>query len=131
MEQKEILVTSTLDKTEQPSLFYGAVGAEKRPLLVGLHTWSFGRANQIKNMLPFAEKHNFNLLLPEFRGPNLSNNPDCKKACGSEFARQDVMDAINYVIENENVDSENVFLLGASGGGMMALLLVGKHPEKF
>ena len=131
MEQREILVKSTLDDTMQPSLFYKASGEEKRPLLVGLHTWSFNRFNQIENMLPFAEENNFNLLLPEFRGANLEGNPDCKKACGSEFAVQDVVDAINYVIENENADKDNVFLLGASGGGMMALLLAGKHPKDY
>lgn len=131
MEQSEILIKSTLDGTMQPSLFYKANGEEKRPLLVGLHTWSFDRFNQIENMLPFAEENNFNLLLPEFRGANLAGNPECQKACGSSFACQDVMDAIQYVIDNENADAENVFLLGASGGGMMALLLAGKHPESF
>lgn len=69
MDQKEILIQSTLDGTLQPSLFYKAKGCQ-RPLLVGLHTWSFNRFNQIKNMLPYAEKYDFNLLLPEFRGAN-------------------------------------------------------------
>ena len=67
MEQKEILVKSTIDGTMQPSLFYKSASKEKRPLLVGLHTWSFDRFNQIANMLPVAEKYDFNLLLPEFR----------------------------------------------------------------
>lgn len=131
MEQIEINVKSTLDNTLQPSLFYESKSEKKRPLLVGLHTWSFNRYNQIDNMLPFAEKNDFNLLLPDFRGANVKGNPEGQKACGSEFACQDVMDAIEYVIENYNVDSENVFLLGASGGGMMALLLAGKHPKSF
>ena len=114
MEQRELWIESTLDGTLQPSLFYGSASEEKRPLLVGLHTWSFDRFNQVKNMLPFAEKNDFNLLLPNFRGNNKRKNPDCVKACGSEFAKQDIQDAIDYVIENENVDRENVFLLGRS-----------------
>ena len=129
---KEILVRSTLDGSIQPSLFFGAEGELSRPLLVGLHTWSFGRDNQIKKMLPFAEKHNFNLLLPEFRGNNLvDKNPNCTEACGSPLARQDIIDAIDYVIENENVDRKNVFLLGASGGGHMALMMAGMRPDYF
>ncbi|MBR2635225.1 MAG: prolyl oligopeptidase family serine peptidase [Clostridia bacterium] len=131
MEQRELWIESTLDGTLQPSLFYGSASEEKRPLLVGLHTWSFDRFNQVKNMLPFAEKNDFNLLLPNFRGNNKRKNPDCVKACGSEFAKQDIQDAIDYVIENENVDRENVFLLGSSGGGHMALLMAGKCPEYF
>ena len=131
MKQREILVKSTLDSTMQPSLFYKAESDEKRPLLVGLHTWSYDRFNQIGNMLPFAEKHGFNLLLPEFRGPNLVRNPDCTKACGSEYAKQDIKDAIDYVIANENVDADNVFLLGYSGGGHMCLMMAGFCPEYF
>ena len=131
MEQREILVKSTVDSTLQPSLFYKSESQEKRPLLVGLHTWSCDRFNQIKNMLPYAEKYDFNLLLPEFRGSNLDKNENCKLACGSIYAKQDIKDAIDYVIENENVDADNVFLLGLSGGGHMALLMAGFCPEYF
>ena len=130
MEQTEILIKSTIDNTLQPSLFYKAKG-ENRPLLVGLHTWSYNRFNQIKNMLPYAEKYDFNLLLPEFRGPNLESNPNCTKACGSIYAKQDVKDAIDYVIKNYNVDADNVFLMGLSGGGHMALLMAGFCPLYF
>lgn len=131
MEQKEIWVPSSFDGTLQPSLFYKSKSNEKRPLLVGLHTWSYGRYNQIENMLPYAEKYDFNLLLPEFRGANLLSNPYRQYACGSEYAKQDVQDAIEHVIANEAVDEENVFLLGCSGGGHMALLMAGKCPELF
>ena len=131
MEQREIWVKSTLDSTMQPSLFYRSETNEKRPLLVGLHTWSHDRFNQINNMLPYAKKYDFNLLLPEFRGDNLKKNPVCTQACGSDYAKQDIKDAIDYVIANENVDSENIFLLGLSGGGHMSLLMAGFCPEYF
>ena len=131
MKQREILVKSTLDSSMQPSIFYKSETNEKRPLLVGLHTWSHDRFNQINNMLPYAQKHDFNLLLPEFRGSNLKTNPICTQACGSNYAKQDIKDAIDYVIANENVDSENIFLLGLSGGGHMSLLMAGFCPEYF
>jgi dipeptidyl aminopeptidase/acylaminoacyl peptidase len=82
-------------------------------------------------MLPYAEQLDFNLLLPEFRGPNVISNPDAKNACGSIAARADVKDAIDYVVENEGVDRENIFLLGLSGGGHMALMMAGYCPEYF
>lgn len=131
MEQREILVKSTLDSSMQPSLFYKSESNEKRPLLVGLHTWSHDRFNQINNMLPYAQKYDFNLLLPEFRGDNLKTNSICTQACGSNYAKQDIKDAIDYVIANENIDSENIFLLGLSGGGHMSLLMAGFCPEYF
>lgn len=115
----------------QPSLFYKCEFGEKRPLLVGLHTWSFDRFNQIENLLPMAKRLGFNLLLPEFRGANLDSNPECAKACGSQYAKADIKDAIDCVIENENADGDNVFLLGLSGGGHMALLMAGAYPEYF
>lgn len=130
MNQKEILIQSSLDGTFQPSLYYNAKGSQ-RPLLVGLHTWSFDRFNQIKNMLPYAEKYDFNLLLPEFRGANLATNKDCVYACGSEYAKRDIKDAIDYVVNKEGADPNNVFLLGLSGGGHMALLMAGYCPEYF
>lgn len=130
MEQQELWIPSTLDGSMQPSLFYRA-STSNRPLLVGLHTWSFDRFNQIQNMLPFAEENDFNLLLPDFRGKNRKDNPHCTEACGSRLARGDIKDAIDYVIANESVDAENIFLLGPSGGGHMALLMAGMCPEVF
>lgn len=130
MIEQELLIRSTLDGTLQPSLFYRA-SRPQRPLLVGLHTWSFDRFNQIKNMLPYAERYDFNLLLPDFRGANLASNAACTYACGSEYAKQDIKDAIDHVIKDEHVDGENVFLLGLSGGGHMALLMAGFCPAYF
>ena len=130
MEYVEFFVKSKLDGTDQPSLFFKA--EEKgRPLIVGLHTWSYERHNQIAKLLPLAKKLNFNLLLPEFRGPNLVSNPRATEACASELAMRDIKDAIDYVINNEGVDAENIFLLGLSGGGHMALMMAGYIPEYF
>lgn len=131
MQQQEIYIQSSLDGTMQPSLFFCADAPGKRPLLVGLHTWSFDRNNQIENMLPFCEKYGFHLLLPEFRGPNLDSNPHCRQACGSPLARQDIVDAIDYLISQGLVEEENIFLLGLSGGGHMALMIAGMCPERF
>lgn len=131
MQQQEVFIKSTLDGTLQPSLFFKSDSPEKRPLLVGLHTWSYGRDNQINNMLPLATKYDFHLLLPEFRGNNRAGNPHCRQACGSELAKQDIKDAIDYIVEHENVDPDNIFLLGLSGGGHMALLMAGMCPEYF
>ena len=126
----EILIKSSIDGTMQPSLFYESPN-KNRPLLVGLHTWSYDRFNQVENMLPAAEKYDFNLLLPDFRGANIMSNSNCKDACGSLKAKQDICDAIDYVLANYNIDKENVFLLGASGGGHMSLLMAGFCPEYF
>lgn len=128
--ETEIMVKSVIDGTLQPSLFFEAEGKD-RPLLVGLHTWSFDRYNQVNNMLPYAKKYNFHLLLPEFRGANLAENSNCRDACGSPLAIGDIFDAIKYVTENYSVDERSIFLLGQSGGGHAALMCCARHPELF
>lgn len=131
MNQTEILVRSTLDQTLQPNLFYRAAASGKRPLLVGLHTWSYNRFNQIDNILPYAEKLDFHLLLPEFRGPNLTSNPHCTEACASEYALQDIKDSIDHVVSLGIVEEDSILLLGRSGGGHTALMMAAKWPELF
>ena len=126
---QEILIKSGMDNTEQPSLFYYA--GDDKPLLVGLHTWSCRRDNQIKNMLPYAEKYGWSLLLPEFRGSNTISNPNCRQACASPLAIQDVLDAIDYVCKHYKIDAKKIFLLGLSGGGHMSLMTAAKAPELF
>ncbi len=128
---KEILIQSTKDASLQPSLFRKAISADKRPLLVGLHTWSCDRFNQVKRLLPWAEKYDLNLILPEFRGPNLVSNPQRTLACGSETAMQDIKDAVDYAVREENADPDHVFLYGESGGGHMALMMAGFCPTVF
>ena len=130
MEYIEFFVKSKLDGTEQPSLFFAASG-EHRPMILGLHTWSCERHNQIEKLLPLARKLDFNLRLPEFRGPNLDTNPIKHEACGSELAKADIIESLDYALENYDIDKDNIFLVGGSGGGHMALLIAGYAPERF
>ena len=109
MEQQEILIKSSLDGSEQPSLFYRNSKKGPCPLLVGLHTWSCNSFDEVDNLLPLAVKLGFHLLLPEFRGSNTLSNPNCKMACGSKYAKQDIKDAIDYILRNEAVDEDNIF----------------------
>lgn len=131
MTMQEILIPSTLDGTRQPSLYWKSPSAGKRPLLVGLHTWSYDRFNQIEKLVPVADEYDFNLLLPEFRGPNLTTNPAPTEACGSELAMRDIKDAIDYAVQNEGADPDHVLLFGESGGGHMALMMAGYVPNCF
>jgi len=127
----EISVTSTLDGSPEPSLWHHPGGETPVPLVVGLHTWSYDRFNQEKNYLPLCRKYGWALLLPEFRGRNMTKNPRKSEACGSALARQDVIDAVEHVCAEYPVDRKNVFLLGCSGGGQMALLAAETAPELF
>ena len=127
----EITVTSRVDGSREPSLLHLPAGSDPFPLVVGLHTWSHDRFNQADALLPYCRERRWALLLPEFRGPNLAANPRASHACGSEVARQDVLDAVDAVLAGYPLDPAKVFLLGGSGGGHMALLLAASAPLRW
>ncbi|MDD3926658.1 MAG: DUF2920 family protein [bacterium] len=127
----ELEVVSTVDSSVEKSLFSIAGSAGSVPLLVGLHTWSADRFNQLESMLPYCRARGWALLLPEFRGPNLTSNARAGQACASREARQDIMDAVDTVIERYPIDTANIFLLGGSGGGHMSLMMAAYAPERW
>lgn len=125
---REISVRSSLDGSMEPSLLWLPEG-EIKALVVGLHTWSADRFNQRKPMKPFCEERGWALLLPEFRGPNLTDNPRAREAGGSALARRDIVDAARHVLEHHlgGTASLPVFLLGGSGGGHMSLMVAARE----
>ena len=119
---------SDRDGSREKALFHFPAGKRTVPLVVGLHTWSYDRFNQLEPMLPFCRERGWALLLPEFRGPNLSNNPRARQACASPIARQDILDSVEIVANDYPIDRGSIFLLGGSGGGHMALMMAAKTP---
>lgn len=121
---------STSDKSEQPLYFWAPENAKERavPLLVGLHTWS-GDITQQKHYagpLHEAKRRGWAFVGSNFRGPNWT-----PLGCGSDAAVQDIVDAVAYAQRQVKVDSKRIYIAGASGGGHMALLMAGRHPEIF
>lgn len=127
----ELEIISTIDGSREKALVHHPAAKEKVPLVVGLHTWSYDRFNQVDQMLPLCQERGWALLLPEFRGPNLTSNPRARQACGSVHARTDILDALDYVTGTYSIDSDSVFLLGGSGGGHMALLVAADAPVRW
>jgi dipeptidyl aminopeptidase/acylaminoacyl peptidase len=127
----ELSIISILDGSNEKALFFSPNGRTGVPLVVGLHTWSYNRFNQVEQMLPFCRERGWALLLPEFRGPNLASNPRARQACASSYARQDILDALEKVSAEHSIDSESIFLLGGSGGGHMALMMAAHAPGRW
>ena len=124
-----IEVTSSLDGSRQPGFLYvpPAAKKEKVPLFVVLHSWSFGydfTRSPGEFGLSECVKRGWAFYYPHFRGPNLR-----PEACGSDLAVQDIVDGVEYAKAHANVDPDRIYLLGGSGGGHMALLMAGRHPE--
>lgn len=128
---RDLAIISSLDDSLEPSLFRRAPGDDPAPLLVGLHSWSMDRHNLVDSLLPVAQARGWHLLLPEFRGPNKADNPRCEEACGSRLAKQDILDAVDHVVETYEVDERTIFLYGGSGGAHMALLMAAYAPDRW
>ncbi len=129
---EELSLTSTFDQTEQPIVVGVPSSYEPgnpTPLLVALHTWSYGYRQPPREYGPEAARRGWLLVVPHFRGPNLSTNPRATDAGGSLAAQHDIIDAVEYMKATYAVEAERVYLSGASGGGHMALLMAGKCPD--
>lgn len=133
MENKftEIEVISSLDGSREQNLFFFPSNCNEKqniPLVVCLHTWSTDRFNQFE-IIEFCKKRNWALLLPEFRGRNMPENPRAKEACASQLACQDIIDAVEFVQADYSIDQDAIFMLGGSGGGHMSLMTGAYKPE--
>lgn len=123
---ERVRIVSTEDGAEQSVFWLPPNGDRDQPVLVILHSWSASYTQHAG--IPFAmwaQENGWAVIAPEFRGIN-----DDADAVGSDLAVQDAVDAIDYAIAQPGVDADRVYAVGYSGGGMMGLLLAGKHPDK-
>jgi len=113
---KKVEIISSVDKTIQPAYFFKASSESPRPLIISLHTWS-GDYKQKDTLSWMCIENDYNYIHPNFRGSN-----NTKEACGSPLVIADINDAIDYAVKNGNVDTGEMHIIGASGGGYATLL---------
>ena len=123
----DVRIPSSVDGHLQPALWLAPSAPGPRPLLVALHSWSVAY-DQVASR-PYgvwAEQNGWAMIHPDFRG--VSNNA---AATGSDLAVRDVVDAVDWAMANADIDPNNVYVIGFSGGGMMSLNVAGAHPDRF
>ncbi len=113
-----------IDKSMQKAIFMQAQGDEPRPLLVGLHTWSYDSSMGYDGYEKLCRENNWHLIFPDFRGGNYR-----PEACGSEMVVSDLEDAVICMKKTVKVDQERSYLVGGSGGGHCSLLMAGRRPD--
>lgn len=122
---RKIEYPSNADKSMQPALYYDSGSAKKKPLLVGLHTWSSTYRQSMS--VPYAKwcmQKDWVFIHPNFRGPNTKPS-----ATGSALVVEDILSAVEYAKSHANVDTNRIYLIGISGGGYASLLMAGKAPH--
>lgn len=128
-EMKAIEYLSAADNTKQPSLFYAPKSDTPIPLVVVLHSWG-GDWKQLREpaygagVALWLSNHKWALIHPHFRGNNTT-----KESLGSDLAVADIVSAVDYAKRNANIDEKRIYLVGQSGGGHIALVMAGRHPE--
>lgn len=126
-EIRTVEITSSADRTKQKAYWYNSGSSEKKPLLIGLHSWSTDYTySPDKKYADEAIKRDWVMIHPNFRGGNF--NPE---AGGSRIAMQDILDARKFALRNANIDKKRIYLVGVSGGGHMAMMMLGNYPKKF
>lgn len=121
-------VPGSADDHQQPVRYWAPESAKTKatPMLVLLHTWSGDVNQKHDDWHSEAMRRGWLYLQPNFRGVNKT-----PQACGSKLARQDILDAIDFMHREFKVDKSRVYLAGVSGGGHMTMLMEGHHPERF
>jgi acetyl esterase/lipase len=114
------------DGVMQPAIWFSPAGSGSRPLLVGLHTWSttYDDAGQLAEYAHWCLRQGWAFIRPQARGPN-----DTPEAMGSDRAVQDVVEAVAWAEHRTAIDRARIYLIGASGGGHLAMQLAARHPE--
>ncbi len=121
-------ITSTLDWHRQPIQVYVPEVQEPRPLVVILHGWrgNYRKGRFAAECLKECARRGWYGVQPNFRGPN--NRPE---ACASPPAMQDVFDAADWMAQRFQLEDQPCYLVGASGGGHMGLMLTVQAPERW
>jgi len=101
-------------------------GGDPIPIVVSLHTWSYDVEQRNETLEQAVQDKGWVYLFPDFRGRN-----DHPEACGSDLAKRDVIDALDWVAGHYAVDRDRVYLTGTSGGGFMTLAVVVAYPDRW
>lgn len=123
-----IEVKNSIDGNLQPALVILPQSlpkiSEPIPLVVSLHSWSGDWTQANLDLEQATVDEGWIYLFPNFRGMN-----DDPKACGSELAQRDILDAVDWCRVHLPVDSQRIYLTGTSGGGHMTMLMAGRYPD--
>ena len=122
---KKDSIQSSIDSNNQVFYYASSTSATPKPLVVELHSWSNTAESQKGMVAEQAHAKNWHFIFPNFRGVN--NHP---KACVSDFVIADIDEAIDWAIKNLNVDTQQIYIVGVSGGGYATLAMYMKSRHQ-
>ena len=109
-------IPSSIDGKVQKAYLHTSKSKIPQPLIVSLHTWS-GDYSQQDPLVREILARDWNYVHPDFRGRN--NTPS---AMGSPLVVKDIEDAIRFALGKTDAKSDEVHIIGVSGGGYATLI---------
>ncbi len=130
-EVRVVNIASTFDNTVQPAMVQKPVGGDQiapgvaTPLVIALPGWGGRHYDAILWFAQAASEQGWLLASSDLRGTN-ARTP-------TKAVQRDVMDLINWMIADPeyNVDTDRVYIVGSSMGGLMASVIAAKNPDRF
>jgi pimeloyl-ACP methyl ester carboxylesterase len=124
---KKDSIRSKLDDSLQVFYYDKSESQKAQPLVVELHSWSNSSHSQVDMLAEQAHKKGWNWIFPNFRGVN-----NHIKACCSDYAIDDIDQAIDWAINNMHIDKNKIYVIGNSGGGYatMVMYMKSRHNIK-
>lgn len=112
---QQVIIPASADGSQQKAYFFRTTGKTPQPLIISLHTWSgdFRQSDPLTNEILARD---WNYIHPDFRDPNRM-----PQSMGSPFVISDIKDAIEFAVKHGNVDTEEIHIIGVSGGGYATL----------
>jgi len=123
---------SSYDGSSQQAVLQLPLGYDhgSLPLVVGLHGWGGERWRALEYWGLAANQQGWLFAAPEMHGRE-PHDPPGGRALASLASQYDVMDTVAYVNANYDVDSDRIYLVGKSMGGMIAATTAARYPDRF
>jgi dipeptidyl aminopeptidase/acylaminoacyl peptidase len=107
--------------------YYQAQGTERGPAVIMLHGWNWPDNDPsagLVSAVPEFQRAGYSVLIPSMRGWRPTGGVD--DCAGKQVA--DVLQAIEWIGRQPRVDADQIFLVGFSQGGQVALLAATHNP---
>lgn len=110
--------------------FPGMSTAEKRPVVIFSHGYNGSHADFIAECRYFIDQ-GFLAFTYDFCGGSTRSRSSGKSTDMTIFTeKEDLLAVIDYLSTLDQVDSENIFLLGGSQGGLVTALAAEERPQQ-